>query len=163
MSTLPDHPNIVKLKATYEDNENVHLVMELCEGGELFDRIVARGNYSERVAANVARTIAELMTSMPRGILLPLIDTASCMRSSFQSANGKNSIELSEHSPKQIQNSFPSEHIFIISNNGGPRVLPSSRRSPKIWSEKNRDNNKSFRRPLLIVIADGQNHNLKEV
>ncbi|KAK4264246.1 hypothetical protein QN277_025453 [Acacia crassicarpa] len=61
MSTLPDHPNIVKLKATYEDKENVHLVMELCEGGELFDRIVARGHYSERAAATVARTIAEVV------------------------------------------------------------------------------------------------------
>lgn len=61
MSTLPEHPNIVKLKATYEDNENVHLVMELCEGGELFDRIVARGHYSERAAASVARTIAEVV------------------------------------------------------------------------------------------------------
>lgn len=61
MSTVPDHPNVVKLKATYEDNENVHLVMELCEGGELFDRIVARGHYSERAAASVARTIAEVV------------------------------------------------------------------------------------------------------
>jgi calcium-dependent protein kinase len=61
MSTLPEHPNIVKLRATYEDFENVHLVMELCEGGELFDRIVARGHYSERAAAHVARTIAEVV------------------------------------------------------------------------------------------------------
>ncbi|XP_057951540.1 calcium-dependent protein kinase 10-like [Malania oleifera] len=61
MSSLPDHPNIVRLRATYEDNDNVHLVMELCEGGELFDRIVARGHYSERAAASVARTIAEVV------------------------------------------------------------------------------------------------------
>ncbi|KAI3941235.1 hypothetical protein MKX01_029809 [Papaver californicum] len=61
MSSLPDHLNIVRLKATYEDNEAVHLVMELCEGGELFDRIVARGHYSERAAANVARTVAEVV------------------------------------------------------------------------------------------------------
>ncbi|KAF8408040.1 hypothetical protein HHK36_007180 [Tetracentron sinense] len=61
MSSLPDHPNVVRLKATYEDNEAVHLVMELCEGGELFDRIVARGHYSERAAASVARTIAEVV------------------------------------------------------------------------------------------------------
>nr|DAD31129.1 TPA_asm: hypothetical protein HUJ06_009980 [Nelumbo nucifera] len=61
MSSLPDHPNVVRLKATYEDNEAVHLVMELCEGGELFDRIVARGHYSERAAANVARTVAEVV------------------------------------------------------------------------------------------------------
>ncbi|GMH01333.1 hypothetical protein Nepgr_003172 [Nepenthes gracilis] len=61
MSTLPEHPNLVKLRATYEDNVAVHLVMELCEGGELFDRIVARGHYSERAAAGVARTIAEVV------------------------------------------------------------------------------------------------------
>ncbi|KAL3528303.1 hypothetical protein ACH5RR_007625 [Cinchona calisaya] len=61
MSSLPEHPNIVKLKATYEDKEAVHLVMELCEGGELFDRIVARGHYSERAAAGVAKTIAEVV------------------------------------------------------------------------------------------------------
>ncbi|KAF5730115.1 Calcium-dependent protein kinase 30 isoform 1 [Tripterygium wilfordii] len=61
MSSLPDHPNVVKLRATYEDNENVHLVMELCEGGELFDRIVARGHYTERAAAAVARTVMEVV------------------------------------------------------------------------------------------------------
>ncbi|CAK9183397.1 unnamed protein product [Ilex paraguariensis] len=61
LSSLPDHPNIVRLRDTYEDYEAVHLVMELCEGGELFDRIVARGHYSERAAANVARTIAEVV------------------------------------------------------------------------------------------------------
>ncbi|KAG6403989.1 hypothetical protein SASPL_136223 [Salvia splendens] len=61
MSSLPDHLNVVKLRATYEDSEAVHLVMELCEGGELFDRIVARGHYSERAAAGVARTVAEVV------------------------------------------------------------------------------------------------------
>lgn len=61
MASLPDHPNIVRLRATYEDNEAVHLVMELCEGGELFDRIVARGHYSERAAAKIVRTIAEVV------------------------------------------------------------------------------------------------------
>ncbi|KAG7530558.1 EF-hand domain [Arabidopsis thaliana x Arabidopsis arenosa] len=69
MSTLPEHPNVVKLKATYEDNENVHLVMELCEGGELFDRIVARGHYTERAAATVARTIAEVVRSVINGVM----------------------------------------------------------------------------------------------
>ncbi|CAH9134961.1 unnamed protein product [Cuscuta epithymum] len=61
MKHLPKHPNIVTLKDTYEDDQAVHLVMELCEGGELFDRIVARGHYTERAAAVVTRTIVEVI------------------------------------------------------------------------------------------------------
>ncbi|KAI7736007.1 hypothetical protein M8C21_023869, partial [Ambrosia artemisiifolia] len=61
MSTLPDHPNLVKLRATFEDHEAVHIVMELCEGGELFDRIVARGHYSERAAAGIVKTMIEVI------------------------------------------------------------------------------------------------------
>jgi calcium-dependent protein kinase len=61
MHHLPKHPNIVKLKGEYEDEQAVHLVMELCEGGELFDRIIARGHYTERAAAVVTRTIVEVV------------------------------------------------------------------------------------------------------
>jgi calcium-dependent protein kinase len=61
MRHMPPHPNIVSLRAAYEDGDAVHLVMELCEGGELFDRIVARGHYTERAAAAVTRTIVEVV------------------------------------------------------------------------------------------------------
>ena len=42
-----DHPNIIKFYGAYEDAKYFHIVMELCEGGELFDRIVERG-FSEK-------------------------------------------------------------------------------------------------------------------
>ncbi|KAK3000285.1 hypothetical protein RJ639_023770 [Escallonia herrerae] len=61
MKHLPEQANIVTLKDTYEDDTAVHLVMELCEGGELFDRIVARGHYTERAAAAVTKTIVEVI------------------------------------------------------------------------------------------------------
>ncbi|CAN8286922.1 unnamed protein product [Cochlearia groenlandica] len=61
MKLMPNHPNIVTLKETYEDDKSVYLVMELCEGGELFDRIVARGHYTERAAAAVVKTIMEVV------------------------------------------------------------------------------------------------------
>lgn len=57
MYHVTGHPNIVELKGAYEDEQSVHLVMELCEGGELFDRIIAKGKYSERAAAALCRTI----------------------------------------------------------------------------------------------------------
>lgn len=34
-----DHPNIIKLVDVFEDPESLNLVMEKCDGGELFDRI----------------------------------------------------------------------------------------------------------------------------
>ncbi|KAE8690008.1 Calcium-dependent protein kinase 32 [Hibiscus syriacus] len=61
MKHLPKHPNIVTLKDTFEDDNAVHLVMEWCEGGELFDRIVARGHYTERAAAAVTNTIVQVV------------------------------------------------------------------------------------------------------
>lgn len=61
MSCLPKHPNIVSFKEAFEDEDAVYLVMEICEGGELFDRIVSRGHYTERAAASVAKTILEVV------------------------------------------------------------------------------------------------------
>jgi calcium-dependent protein kinase len=57
MHHLSGHPNIVTIKGAYEDPVAVHLVMELCAGGELFDRIIARGHYSEARAAELCRVI----------------------------------------------------------------------------------------------------------
>ncbi|VFQ59245.1 unnamed protein product [Cuscuta campestris] len=57
MHHLAGHPNVVSIKGSYEDAVAVHVVMELCAGGELFDRIVKRGHYSERQAAGLAKTI----------------------------------------------------------------------------------------------------------
>ncbi|XP_045807297.1 calcium-dependent protein kinase 32-like isoform X2 [Trifolium pratense] len=61
MRHLPDHPNIVSLKDTYEDDHHVHLVMELCQGGNLLDRIIGRGYYTERSAASVVKSIVEVV------------------------------------------------------------------------------------------------------
>jgi calcium-dependent protein kinase len=57
MHHLSGHTNVVAIKGAYEDQLYVHIVMELCAGGELFDRIIQRGHYSERKAAELTRII----------------------------------------------------------------------------------------------------------
>jgi calcium-dependent protein kinase len=54
---LRAQPNIAEFRAAFEDADSVHLVMELCSGGELLDRVAARGSYSERQAAAACRDV----------------------------------------------------------------------------------------------------------
>ncbi|KAG4398319.1 hypothetical protein GLYMA_08G019733v4 [Glycine max] len=61
MHHLTGHRNIVELKGAYEDRHSVNLVMELCAGGELFDRIITKSHYSERAAANSCRQIVTVV------------------------------------------------------------------------------------------------------
>jgi len=56
-----NHANILKLFEVYEDDESFYLVMELVRGKELFDKIVERGMYSERDAANI---IAQVVSAV---------------------------------------------------------------------------------------------------
>jgi calcium-dependent protein kinase len=58
---LSGQPNVAEFKGAFEDAEGVHLVMELCSGGELFDRITEKGTYSERQAAAVCRDIVTVV------------------------------------------------------------------------------------------------------
>ncbi|KAE8728688.1 Calcium-dependent protein kinase 21 [Hibiscus syriacus] len=61
MQHLSGQQCIVEFKGAFEDRQSVHLVMELCAGGELFDRIIAQGHYSERAAAAIFRVVVNVV------------------------------------------------------------------------------------------------------
>jgi len=63
MSML-DHPHIVRLFETFEDSNNFHLVMEVCSGGELFDRIIKAVHFTEGQAAHCAEQIVKGLNYM---------------------------------------------------------------------------------------------------
>lgn len=51
LKALSGHKNLVKFYDAFEDANNVYIVMELCEGGELLDKILSRGGrYTEEDA-----------------------------------------------------------------------------------------------------------------
>jgi len=61
---MMDHPNIIKLYESFEDHRNIYLVMELCAGGELFDRIIESGHFTEVQAATLMQQIVRAIYYM---------------------------------------------------------------------------------------------------
>uniref|UniRef100_A0A8C8SV17 non-specific serine/threonine protein kinase n=1 Tax=Pelusios castaneus TaxID=367368 RepID=A0A8C8SV17_9SAUR len=55
------HDNIVALEDVYETPTHLYLAMQLVTGGELFDRIVERGHYTERDASHLIHQVLEAM------------------------------------------------------------------------------------------------------
>uniref|UniRef100_A0A8C6X8R8 Calcium/calmodulin-dependent protein kinase type 1G n=1 Tax=Naja naja TaxID=35670 RepID=A0A8C6X8R8_NAJNA len=53
------HDNIVTLEDIYESTTHYYLVMQLVSGGELFDRILERGVYTEKDASIVIQQVLE--------------------------------------------------------------------------------------------------------
>lgn len=58
MKRLRGCPNVVELKGVYEDKKNVHLILDLCTGGDMFDYLSQRGKIPEREAAYLLRQLA---------------------------------------------------------------------------------------------------------
>ncbi|KAL7148051.1 hypothetical protein ABFS83_06G151300 [Erythranthe nasuta] len=50
-------PNILRLHNVYEDATYIHLVTDLCDGGDLFDRISSVGRFSEPDAAAILKQL----------------------------------------------------------------------------------------------------------
>jgi len=55
--TKCDHPNVVKMYAVYETETHLFLCLELLTGGELFDRIISKGHYSEEDGRRLTITL----------------------------------------------------------------------------------------------------------
>ncbi|EEF32406.1 calcium-dependent protein kinase, putative [Ricinus communis] len=63
LKALSGHKHLVKFYDACEDANNVYIVMELCEGGELLDRILARGGrYTEEDAKAIVVQILSVVS-----------------------------------------------------------------------------------------------------
>ncbi|EEF51085.1 calcium-dependent protein kinase, putative [Ricinus communis] len=61
MTRLFGHPNVVNLEAVYEEDNDVHLLMELCAGGELFHQLEKLGKFSEYDAQVIFRHLMQVV------------------------------------------------------------------------------------------------------
>ncbi|XP_008776807.2 calcium-dependent protein kinase 18-like [Phoenix dactylifera] len=62
LQALKGHENVVRFHNAFEDESYVYIVMELCEGGELLDRILGKkdSRYTEKDAAVVVRQMLKV-------------------------------------------------------------------------------------------------------
>lgn len=57
-----DHPNIVKYYETYDDKKYIYLCMELCQGGELFSKVIE--NDRPMTEKEVSTEMAKLLRAL---------------------------------------------------------------------------------------------------
>ncbi|KAH6820757.1 calcium-dependent protein kinase 16 [Perilla frutescens var. hirtella] len=62
LKQLAGHENVVRFYNAFDDDSYVYIVMELCEGGELLDRILSKkdSRYAEKDAAFVVRQMLKV-------------------------------------------------------------------------------------------------------
>jgi len=58
------HPSIIRLFDVYISKLKIYIVMELMEGGELFDFVVQKGTLSEEEASNIVRKVTSALVYM---------------------------------------------------------------------------------------------------
>jgi calcium-dependent protein kinase len=51
--SMVDHPNIIKYYETYNDVKYFHIIMEYCTGGDMFEHILKKKNFSETEACHL--------------------------------------------------------------------------------------------------------------
>lgn len=58
------HPSIIELSDVYISEEKIFIIMELMEGGELFDYVVQKGTLTEDEASNIVRKVTSAIVYM---------------------------------------------------------------------------------------------------
>jgi len=58
------HPNVIRLYEIFDEPKKMNLIMELVTGGELFDKVVAKGSYTEAEAATCLNTLCDALSHL---------------------------------------------------------------------------------------------------
>eukprot|EP00481_Brizalina_sp_1-RS-2013_P000536 TRINITY_DN1371_c0_g1_i1.p1 TRINITY_DN1371_c0_g1~~TRINITY_DN1371_c0_g1_i1.p1 ORF type:complete len:103 (+),score=34.49 TRINITY_DN1371_c0_g1_i1:38-310(+) len=59
-----NHKYIIGMKDVYEDKTTLYIIMEECKGGELYQHLRKKGNYTEKSAAKIIKQLLEALRYM---------------------------------------------------------------------------------------------------
>lgn len=119
-----DHPNIIKLFEIFDEKRKINLVMELVTGGELFDAIVARGNYTEKVTR--AAISKKPMGRQPQLLLQLNASSLTCRRDRGRFVRARRTPQRAWHNSAERYNTCTPRVSYIAISS--PRTFFSIRR-----------------------------------
>ena len=61
-----NHPAILQLKEAFDSDEYIDLIIQLADSGELFEKIIAKGHFSEEEAADTVCQLVQGLRYMHR-------------------------------------------------------------------------------------------------
>lgn len=129
------HPNVIHLYDVCEDNGGIHLILELCSGGELFDRIVAQARYNEAEAAAVVRQIAAGLAALHRANIVHRdLKPENCL---FLSKDDDSPLKIMDFGLSSVEDfTDPVVGLFGSIDYVSPEALSGDKITPKsdIWS-----------------------------
>ncbi|KAH6814846.1 hypothetical protein C2S51_023864 [Perilla frutescens var. frutescens] len=129
------HPNVIHLYDVCEDNAGIHLILELCSGGELFDRIVAQARYNEAEAAAVVSQIAAGLTALHHANIVHRdLKPENCL---FLSKDEDSPLKIMDFGLSSVEDfTDPVVGLFGSIDYVSPEALSGGKITPKsdIWS-----------------------------
>lgn len=129
------HPNVIHLYDVCEDTAGIHLILELCSGGELFDRIVAQARYNEAEAAAVVRQIAAGLAALHRANIVHRdLKPENCL---FLSKEENSPLKIMDFGLSSVEDfTDPVVGLFGSIDYVSPEALSAGTITPKsdIWS-----------------------------
>ncbi|GJP55585.1 hypothetical protein CLOM_g14537 [Closterium sp. NIES-68] len=141
MKRLHGHAHVVQLLGVYEDPRAVHLVMELCNGGDLYDFLTAAVTLPEPLAARIASQILRALSHChrngilhrdvkPENILLVRAAPIPNLASASAGADGADC-------KPAVQNPAEAEKMAVEAAGGdGPPGTPTSTATSSLFSTR---------------------------
>lgn len=106
-----DHPNIIKFFETYHDEYYFHIVMELCKGKEVFDKIVEEESLTEmKVAKVIYKVLSAILYCHTHGISHRDIKPENIL---FESSEADADIKLIDFGLSRKYNSNEKMHTIL--------------------------------------------------
>lgn len=136
ITKMVDHPSIIKLYEIFEDGTNLYLVMELCQGGHLQDRLLKVGRFTDKASAAIMLQIFRAVYYLHKHFIVHRdLKSENCLLSTREPVE-RNTVKVADFGLACMFT--PGQHLTMLAGTTSymaPEVLKKSySNSCDLWS-----------------------------